>query len=463
MSGDKAVQSSIWQFSRSFSGVANRYPERFGQLALQFPKDTHHKYISAIFDAMALTKPPSDVPPNETKTWKPASIDTVWAVWDKFRETKTGDIAKSFCSLMEDRADEEWPASAIEKLVYIAINHPDPEPGKLNLTSGGDDFFTDGKSVELLFQNSINCVRGAAARAMAKLIWEHPHWLDKLKPGIESLISDHHPAVRIASINILLTIYNINPAQAVTWFCKLSKEDLRVPASKYAVDFFNHTILEFYDQLKPIALEMINASMEEVSTCGAELSTAYFLFHGLFEEEVELCRTGTAAQRKGVAKTAASFINDAKYTETCQKFLFPLLNDTDSEVRKETVFTFGDIFFSSSKGVDFAKHVIQSKAFTDSAFRLIYDLNNFKGSLISCHPIILEICRVITTSLLESSKDYQSRFPYELEQISPLLLRLYEQAIEKNSGIANRCLDAWDTLYEHRVGFTRSLTQSIDK
>jgi len=138
------------------------------------------------------------------------------------------------------------------------------------------------------------------------------------------------------------------------------------------------------------------------------------------------------------------------------KQLLRLLNE---DIQSVTIEAVGD----DEKGVDFAKHVIQSKAFTDSAFRLIYDLNNFKGSLIPCHPIILEICRVITTSLLESSKDYQSRFPYDLEQISPLLLRLYEQAIEENPGIANRCLDAWDTLYEHRVGFTRSLTQSIDK
>jgi len=463
VSEDKAVQSSIWQFSRNLREMARRFPERFGRLAIRFPKDTHHKYISAIFDALALTGPPPEVASDETFTWKQASIDTVWAVWDRFCEMSSRDVAMSFCRLIENRANEEWPTIAIEKLLYIAINHPDPEPGKLNLTNGGDDFFTDGKGVDILLQNSINCVRGVAAGAIGDLIWQHPHRLDKLKPGIESLISDHHPAVRIANIKILLPITNINRTLAVTWFCKLSKRDSRVPASHYAVRFFNATILEFYNQLKPIVLGMLTSSLEEVSTHGAELSTAYFLFHGLFEEEVESCRVGTAAQRKGVAKTAASFINDVRYAEKCQELLIPLLNDPDSEVREKTVFRPGNSFFSSPKSIALVKIIVQSKAFTDSSFNIIHSLRDYKGNLILCHSIILEICQVITTSLLEKSKDYQTGFPADLEEIPPLLLRLYEQANEGNSEVANKCLDAWDTLYEHRVGFTRSLTKSIEK
>ncbi len=460
VSKGKAAESSVWQFSRSLATIAKRYPERFGRLALQFPENTNQKYISAILEAMAQTRPGPEVPEDEKTSWAPASIDTVLAVWKRFCDIDDRQTARSFCRLMESRAIEELPGIAIEKLLYLAAHHPDLEPGKLNISC---DKSTDAASVETLFQNTINCVRGVAAEAIGELLWHHPDWLDKLKPGIEALISDPHPVVRMAAIRTLLPLLNIDRHQAVEWFYEVAKGDTRIPASPYAVKFFNYTIREFSDRFKPLVSMMIGSSFADVSQKGAELVTAYHLFYGLFGDEFESCRVGTTPQRKGVAIIAADFIHDDKYAGQCRELLEPLFNDPENEVRWRVSLIFEDNFFDTPANVSLGLVFVQSKAFPDNASDIIRTLKDHKGSLLPCHTLILEICKVMTTTLLEALKDSRSEFYFNLEEIPSLLLRLYEQAQESNSKVANRCLDMWDELFEKRVGMTRELTKSIEK
>lgn len=64
---------------------------------------------------------------------------------------------------------------------------------------------------------------------------------------------------------------------------------------------------------------------------------------------------------------------------------------------------------------------------------------------------------------MEETRSYQSRLAFVVDDISSLLLRLYEQAQDTHIEIANKCLDTWDILFESRVGRTRELTKAIEK
>jgi hypothetical protein len=43
------------------------------------------------------------------------------------------------------------------------------------------------------------------------------------------------------------------------------------------------------------------------------------------------------------------------------------------------------------------------------------------------------------------------------------MYKFYEQTQEERPDIACKCLDAWDILFERRVGRTRELTKAIEK
>ena len=65
--------------------------------------------------------------------------------------------------------------------------------------------------------------------------------------------------------------------------------------------------------------------------------------------------------------------------------------------------------------------------------------------------------------LLEASRDMSLGVQMDVGHINRLLLRLYEQADAANdTEITNRCLDAWDAMFQHRVGGVRDLAKEIE-
>lgn len=181
VNADHAIETSIRQFSRSLETMAKRFPERFGRLALQFPDDVDPAYMSAILDGCAEKTPDSKLPEEEKNSWHPASVETVEAILGKIKRGDDRETAKSFCHIIAQRAEENWSDATLSRLIYYARNHPDLEAGKLNVYC---DKTADEASINVLYQNTINCVRGVAAEAIGRLLWEHTNWLEKLSPGM---------------------------------------------------------------------------------------------------------------------------------------------------------------------------------------------------------------------------------------------------------------------------------------
>ena len=459
---DKLLATSILQFAGSLSRIAKRFPERFGRLALQFPDNVHLAYVSAILDGFGKKQPGEEVPESEKATWRPASVETVEAVLEKYRTCDDQGTAMSFCWLIAERADENWSDKTIARLVYYARNHPDPEIGKLNLNS---DKSCEEASVDILFQNTINCVRGVAAGAIGRLLWARKERFEQVRIGIEALVRDPHPAVRMAAIEAIMPVLNIDKDLAVHWFCEACKDDLRVPASPRALRFFNYTIPSHIDKIGPIIQRMALSTLEDVAKEGASQVTARWLFHDLFEEEFTKCRKGTVAQRKGVAIVAASSLHDRKYSPKCQEPLRQLMNDPEKEVRDElrNMFRNSDLV-NDPEYAEFIKMYIKSQAFADDPHHFVWGLKELSGSLIPVAEAIFTVCEEFSTTLKDKTRDIGSSYPYIASEISTILLRLYEQSQgERHKRIASRCLDLWDLLFENRVGRAIELTRAIEQ
>ena len=190
---DRIFTSSVHLFAGSLSKIAKKHPERFGQLALRFPEKVDYRYVAAIIDSFSQKRPDAGFSEEEKRSWQPARVETIEAVLSKFSSGEDRDIAMSFCRLMEARAEERWSDQFLARLVQYAINHPDLPAGKLNLHC---DINSDEASVSVLFDNTISCVRGATAGAIGSLLWAEKGRLDQLRPSIEALVQDIHPAVR---------------------------------------------------------------------------------------------------------------------------------------------------------------------------------------------------------------------------------------------------------------------------
>lgn len=455
-------ESSIRMFSRDLQQVAKRFPTRFGRLALRFPDDVHSSYRAAILDGLQQTEP-RDVPDDEKAAWEPAPVALVEQVLARFAGTSGRDYASSFCWLLYHRAEERWSDAAYRQLVEYACGHPDPEDGKLCVGNKNGGFDSAEATVENLENNALNCVRGVAALAIGQQLWNHSDLLDQFRPAITQLCKDPHPAVRVAAVRACLPILNLDRDFAIECFCEASANDLRVAASREGVDFFNCGMQSQTERLAPLVTRMLQAPQTDVVELGAQEVAARWLFHDYFATELENCLQGSIPERKGLAYVAAHFVANPKYLEKCSRLIERLKDDPENEVRQllQSMVRSTDVL-RLPEGVRLVRSFIESQAFRDDPTGLIYGLGDHSGSLLPFSDVLLSMCDQFVGPLRDACRDSSQGVLHDLSLFVPILIRLYEQAEEaKNDQVVSRCLDAWDAMFEGRVGVIHELAQAI--
>jgi len=455
-------ESTVRQFSRDLERIAKRFPERFGRLALRFPNDVHPSYRAAVLGALSQIEP-KDVPDNERPTWQPASAELIEKVMATSGDSSSQTYASSFCWLMHNRAEERWSDAALRQLLDYACNHPDPKGGELCVGNTDGGFNTADASVGNLETNSLNCVRGVAALAIGQQLWNHSDLLDQFRPTIAHLCRDPHPAVKIAAMEACLPILNLDREFAITCFCQAGTVDLRVAASRAAIHFFNCGMKSHHDKLASLVNQMLEAVRADVVEQGASEVAARWLFHDHFTEELASCLQGTVPQRKGLAQIAAQFVTKPEHFEKCTTIIEQLKDDPEKDVRQlllPMVRTISILQFS--EGVTFVRSFVDSNAFRDDPTALIYGLEEYSGSLLPFSDVLFAMCDQFVGPLRDASRDLSQGIMHDLSQFLPMLIRLYEQAEEgKETQIVNRCLDAWDAMFEQRVGVVQELAQAM--
>jgi len=457
---DRVAESSVTHFANDLRAIAKRYPDRFARLALQFPDDVHSSYLAAIFDGIKTAKP-EGISEEEKASWEPAKIETIEAIIERFRPGDDHGVAQEFCWLIEQRPGENWSERAIKRLLDYAINHPDLEQGTLNVRC---DISSDEATVDDLIQNAINCVRGVAGAAIGALLREHPEWLERLRPGLEHLVNDQHPAVRVAGLRAGLDVLNIDRIFAIDLFLQACQDDLRVAACRYAVYFFNCGMEKHAKRLSPVIIEMSNSDIDEIAEEGAKEVCARWLFHGLFEDELTKCKSGGIAHRKGIAKVASSLITKEKSAEQCKELLLSLFEDEEIEVRRSASHAlFNRVEVLQVSGIEpFIRSYVQSAAFGDDPTGILYTFKEYKDSLLPYADVLFTMCEQFTGPLAELTQDAGNTISHDVGEMNSLLLRLYEQTKEGNAVINGKCLDMWDVLFEKGIGQVREMTKAID-
>ena len=383
---------------------------------------------------------------------------------EKYQNCNDRETAISFCRLIYDRDEEKWSDAALSKLVGYAQQHPDPLPDKLNVNCTTSACVA---TVDTLFQNTINCVRGVAARGIKNLLWSKPELYEKLRPGIESLVRDPHPAVRMAAAEMLLPVLNIEKDQAVAWYVLACEEDLRVGASPRGRDFYNYTIPSHLEQIGPIIRRMVFSDVDKVAKEGAQQITARQIFHGCFEEELSLCLKGSIPQRQGVAEAAAYLFHKPTYLKYSQIILLPLLNDPAKEIRDKVRNLFRDEsnMLNNTALKPFILKFLDSQTFADDPTVFIWLIKeHYTGSILFLKDILFSLCETIIKKVPDQSRERNAGLAHDVSELVSLILRLYEQSItESQSETTNRCLDIWDAFFENRIGIVHELSKAIEK
>lgn len=453
----RVTESSVEMFSRDFGIAAKREPERFGRLALKFPKNVPPEYLAEVIGALEESKPLSEVPEPAREAWQPASQELVEQVINSVNLSNDSYLMRRFCWLLMKRSDLTPSERIVSRLVELTT-HGDPDRNA-NLGETKDERLYHFTHI------AINHVRSLAVSAIGSTLYDHEELFDRFAAALEARTNDDHPAVRLAMVDVCLPVWNFNRDLAVHWFVTLARDDLWPACGHNSQRFLNYAFPEFTEQLTPLIRSMVESDEPEIAEEGAEEVFARWLFFGVFGDLVERCRAGTEPQRKGVAKVAAQFARNEKYAEKCLPVLLDFCNDQVAEIRNTTARAFRDERLLSVPNVSSVlTDYLSTEAFDDDPGSLCDALHDFTGPLVQFSDIVFAtVSRSI--EILNSPTDKQNRRLGLLDRhMSSILLRLYEQSTKASqSQMREKCLDAIDDMLKHRVAPARSLLEEISK
>ncbi|WP_372814943.1 hypothetical protein [Paenibacillus sp.] len=455
------LESSVWQFSRSLEKAAKANPDRFVSLALQFPENVHPQYVSAILAAAQLTKVSSDNQGEGRDSWKAAPIEKVLEFVERFQSFEDNNVAISLCRLINERNENDWSETILNKLSELAMFHNDPLPNELNVHDSKWDGQLQNARIEDIFTSGLNCVRGTAARAIANVLWNNGTLLKFFEKAIDSLVTDQHIVVRMAAVYTLLPVLNIDKKLAVRLFQKVVESDLRVVISRYGFQFISHTIKTHFSSISPIINSMIESDDVEIASHGAEFVAGFWVFYGFLEEELQKCLAGTIDQKKGIVKFATEHLEDPDTLEKCNVLLSRLIESDAEQLSEELSGMFRFDIMNHPMNIELIRQYLRSDAFTDSSM-IVHRLKEYEGNLLNFSEVIFNLFDAFVNHK-NKGKDFSYRFSHNIEEAIELLIRLYEQSKDQNPLIFNKCLDTWDLLLEERIGRAVVLQQHISR
>ncbi|ACX63346.1 hypothetical protein [Paenibacillus sp. Y412MC10] len=439
------VESSIEEFSSSFRDAASKEPARMIKLVLSH-NNILNVYIDSLFSGVVYSENLSYVP-----------MELLEAMILRYLYNYNSHRAGYICSLIEKREEKGWSQEVLDIINDIAINHKNPEIGKPNVTSSEDK---EMRSFDLLQSNSINCVRGKAAQAIAHLLSKDTGFYEQFKDTIEKLVLDENPAVRLASLFALWPSYNIDKDWTSERIIYLYEQDYRLAGFHGSKNIFFILYPLYRQRILEIIKKCYESEDEDLIKMGAYCLSEMFILKSEFIEEMKNVNSMSQRQAEAVLQMAILYFNKPEYNELVKNIILQFKTSTlDLEIPISRLFYDNHIDLERDK--DFLIEIMSSDISRRTLHAFVHYLEEESKSVIDYKDIILSIGYHLTKT--EIGK-YEGAWGIQ-DEISKLVIGLYDEVSGSTRyelrKIANECLDIWDLMFEKQIGPVRRLSQEM--
>ncbi|HRP36323.1 MAG TPA: hypothetical protein PLS50_00780 [Candidatus Dojkabacteria bacterium] len=452
-------EASIHQFSNAFERAVISAPQRFAEFALTLPIDIPQDYINALCNGLR-ENDPSRVPDEFKEIWKPCPIELIEQVIDHFSSTEYSRALESLLSAKVKILSPQY----VTLLEDIAKSSVDPLPGKLNIHTVGHADQLDEISSHDLRSNTINCTRGSAYTGLASKFWDDQEYALSHKYLIDNALSDRHAAVRMATADLLLPMYNYDKYYAFEKFIEVCQKDIRNTLSYGYHYYFNNAFTgQYRESFLSLVKTMLESKYEDVRKEGHKQVVARWLFNDLFEAELQL---GLESKNVESLLGYASVINqllgdDTKgYDYSNLKAIFEILvNSENEDILKKMGRFFNQRFWSKRYAREFFEIYVQSKALNHNIYNVLHSIEESSIGMAQFSDLII----IMTQNILKlKTQDLMSNL--DTDAITRVIQQLYDQAEnDQDDETLNYCLDMWDELLASNHSFIRNMTDKLDK
>lgn len=437
------IESSIEEFSSSFSNAVSKEPDRMIKLVLSHSEEILDVYIDSFISGVAYSESLNSI-----------SLKLIEAMILRYPCDYISYRANYICTIIEKRAYEKWSQKILDILKEIAINHKDSEFDKPNVTNSKDK---EMRSFEMLQRNSLNSVRGKAAQAISELLWKDSTLFEQFKNIIEKLTLDENPAVKYASLFPLWPSYNIDRDWASEKIINLYEQDYRLAGFHGTKNMF----FLLYPKYRERVLKIIKRcyDSEELTKMGAYCLAEMFILKNEFVDDINNPDIMNKTQAESVLHMAIKYFNKNEYNLLIKNIIRKFKTSTlDLEMSISRLFY--DNLIDLARDKDFLIEIMSSGLGRRTVYAFVRNLEKESKSVIDYKDIIMSM----SYYLVEKDNKDISIWGIE-DEISKLVIGLYDETCGSSQpelkNIAKECLDLWDLMFEKQIGQVRKLSQEM--
>ena len=458
----KLLVGGALQMSRVLEDLTRENPERVARLVHRIPDEANTTYFEAILRGLE----GADVDPQ-----------LVVAACLRCHSITDRPLGRWITQPLAHIGQSSLPDEALDIVAWYATEDSDPDPLQ---TSPNRTSYQGGKEVvayDPVFVG-INSVRGAAARSIARLIFQDERFLCYFKPYLKTMVNDPSDGTRACVVEALLGTLRYDPDLAVELFVELADlnegltwlgvlprgirkwvgriacfvrrptvpskwgRDERLLAIDHVERFFKYATQTHFLQLERILVRMTESPFETVATVGAR----WICFAALtLEEAVPLarhCVSGSKWLRLGAADVYSANLRTSTHRSVCEESLSKLFSDSQPEVRRAAARCFYD--FEQHELEEFRSLVeeyIQSPAFESENNPLFDALEKTTAEI---HDVILMACERVFDLAGKQIGDADALDPGMSGSIANLVVRVYSRT--NDPSLRSRCLDVIDKM-----------------
>lgn len=440
------IENSIEQFSESFYTAVTDEPDRFINLVLSCEVNINEIFIDKLFSGVATSNEINNI-----------SSELIEKMIFKYRYNYDNSRADYICNIIERKETQNWSKNMMYILNDIANNHLNPMDEKANVVLNGEN---EMKSVEMIRTNAINCVRGNAARAIGNLLWSNKELYVQFKNTITKLCEDINPAVRMANMFALNSIYNIDRVWASEKILDTFEKDYRMAGFYGSKQLFFLMYPKYRERVLSIILKCFYSEDKDLIQVGSYSLCEMYIQNNEFQEKVFDIENMNESQTKYILEMAILYFNKEQYNNLIKELIILYLTS-----KYDLEFPISRIFYDNLINLERDKDFLVNIMKTNMSRRIIHAFVNYleenSKSIIEYKDIIIPMSYELINNQPKDSNSYWG----VNEELSKLILGLYDETSQSGNQeckeISEECLTIWDLMFEKKIGLTRILSQQM--
>lgn len=433
---DGFIDSSSEAYARDFQMVVKQNPQEMIEIILKNKEFVLPIFIDSLFLGIELSE-------------KLEIID--FTILEKLFLEFPCDMksyrASYFCGIIRNLKKVNWSPNIINQLINIALNHFNSE---LSSNANQKD------SCQTLCNNALNSVKGRAAMAIGHLLQENKEFFSQFKDIIEKMSTDKNPEVCFAAMYALYPSYNINKEWAEKNILHLYESDIRTTSFFNSNNMLFHLYSTYKERVIKIVENCFESEDQELIEIGGHTICEFYIHFGEFKETMLPAKAKNEEQVKALLEMAILYLANNDYHELAKEIILTYKN-ANIDLTFPLSKIFNKRYIDSIHDKEFLKELMESKINRNLVQAFVNYLEENVISIIFYKDIILQLCENILQMKLE---DFKKQWGLE-DDISKLIISLYDKAINTDKQIADKCMDLWDIMFERQWRSVREISKKL--